>query len=167
MFFFTVWFWYHYVVISQLSVGRMQTVILTVKIPSIQSSRKVKVCLDETVGELIRWALLQYTLPPISLHLSPIPHLSLSLLRVLSSEFSGANYLSFPPSIHNTSTTSSQYIHVLTFDPYSTLMRRVPDPESPRWAHMSLYLSTKDERGGAWMEDFKFLAAYKLKNTVS
>ena len=32
----------------------MQTVILTVKIPNIHSSRKVKVCLDETVGELIR-----------------------------------------------------------------------------------------------------------------
>jgi hypothetical protein len=84
----------------RLSVGRMQTVILTVKIPNIHSSRKVKVCLDETVGELI-----------------------------------------------------------------STLMRRVPDPESRRWEHMSLYLSTKDERGGVWMEDFKFLAAYKLKPT--
>ena len=32
---------------------------------------------------------------------------------------------------------------------------------------MSLYLSTKDEGGGVWMEDFKFLAAYKLKPTVS
>ena len=39
---------------SQLSVGRMQAIILTVKIPSIHTSRKVKVCLDETVGELIR-----------------------------------------------------------------------------------------------------------------
>ena len=46
-------------------------------------------------------------------------------------------------------------------------MRRVPDPDSPRWAHMSLYLSAKDERGGTWLEDYKFLAAYKLKNTVS
>jgi hypothetical protein len=77
-----------------------RAVILTVKIPSIHSSRKVKVCLDETVGELI-----------------------------------------------------------------STLMRRVPDPESKRWEYMCLYLSTKDERGGVWMEEFKFLAAYKLKTT--
>ena len=46
-------------------------------------------------------------------------------------------------------------------------MRRVPDPETRRWEHRSLYLSTKDERGGVWMEDFKFLAAYKLKPTVS
>jgi hypothetical protein len=84
----------------RLSVGRMQAIILTVKIPSIHTSRKVKVCLDETVGELI-----------------------------------------------------------------STLMRRVPDPDSSQWAHMSLFLSTKDERGGVWMEDFKFLAAYKLKPT--
>ena len=42
--------------LSQLSVGRLHSVILTVKIPSIQSSRKVKVSLDETVGELIRYA---------------------------------------------------------------------------------------------------------------
>ena len=53
------------------------------------------------------------------------------------------------------------------FNPCSTLMRRVPEPDSPRWAHMSLYLSSKDERGGVWMQDFKFLAAYKLKPTVS
>ena len=41
-------------VVLQLSSGRMQAVILTVRIPSILSSRKVKVCLDETVGELVR-----------------------------------------------------------------------------------------------------------------
>lgn len=52
-------------------------------------------------------------------------------------------------------------------DVSSTLMRRVPDPDSKRWEHMSLFLSTKDERGCVWMEDFKFLAAYKLKPTVS
>ena len=46
-------------------------------------------------------------------------------------------------------------------------MRRVPDPDSSRWVHMCLYLSTKDKRGGVWMEEFKFLAAYRLKPTVS
>ena len=47
-------------------------------------------------------------------------------------------------------------------------MRRVPDPDSPRWTHVCLYLSGKDGRGGGvWMEEFKFLAAYKLKPTVS
>ena len=51
---------------------------------------------------------------------------------------------------------------------YSTLMRRVPEPDSPRWAHMSLYLRSKDnEIPGLWMEDYKFLQAYKLKPTVS
>ncbi|XP_019851329.1 PREDICTED: uncharacterized protein LOC100638387 isoform X1 [Amphimedon queenslandica] len=87
----------------RLSVGKVheQSVILTIKIPAIQSSRKVKVCLDETVGELM-----------------------------------------------------------------STLMRRVPEPESTRWAHMSLYLRSKDfSAPGVWMEDYKFLAAYKLKPT--
>ena len=41
---------------AQLAVGKLHehSVILTIKIPSIQSSRKVKVCLDETVGELMR-----------------------------------------------------------------------------------------------------------------
>lgn len=38
----------------QLSIGRLHSVILTIKIPAIHSSRKVKVSLDETVGELIR-----------------------------------------------------------------------------------------------------------------
>ena len=38
----------------QLSVGRLHSVILTIKIPNIHSCRKVKVSLDETVGELIR-----------------------------------------------------------------------------------------------------------------
>jgi hypothetical protein len=87
----------------RLSVGKLheQSVILTIKIPAIQSSRKVKVCLDETVGELM-----------------------------------------------------------------STLMRRVPEPESTRWAHMSLYLRSKEFTvPGVWMEDYKFLAAYKLKVT--
>ena len=47
-------------------------------------------------------------------------------------------------------------------------MRRVPEPESIRWAHMSLYLRSKDFTvPGIWMEDYKFLAAYKLKTTVS
>lgn len=46
-------------------------------------------------------------------------------------------------------------------------MRRVPEPDSPRWAHMSLYLRSKDsEIPGLWMEDYKFLQAYKLKPTV-
>ena len=46
-------------------------------------------------------------------------------------------------------------------------MRRVPEPESTRWAHMSLYLRSKDfSVPGVWMEDYKFLAAYKLKTTV-
>ena len=42
--------------VVQLAVGKLHehSVILTIKIPSIQSSRKVKVCLDETVGELMR-----------------------------------------------------------------------------------------------------------------
>lgn len=54
------------------------------------------------------------------------------------------------------------------FFKFSTLMRRVPEPESSRWAHMSLYLRTKDSSvPGVWMEDYKFLAAYKLKATVS
>lgn len=38
----------------QLSSGRLHSVILTIRIPAIHSCRKVKVCLDETVGELIR-----------------------------------------------------------------------------------------------------------------
>ena len=47
-------------------------------------------------------------------------------------------------------------------------MRRVPDPESPRWNHMALYLyPRKPSTQGSWMEDYKFLAAYKLKPTVS
>ena len=47
-------------------------------------------------------------------------------------------------------------------------MRRVPDPESSRWAHMALYLRPKNSSvAGVWMEDYKFLAAYKLKATVS
>ena len=47
-------------------------------------------------------------------------------------------------------------------------MRRVPEPDSPKWAHMSLYLRSKDsEVPGLWMEDYKFLQAYKLKPTVS
>ena len=46
-------------------------------------------------------------------------------------------------------------------------MRRVPEPDSARWAHMSLYLRSKDnEIPGLWMEDYKFLQAYKLKPTV-
>ena len=40
---------------TQLSVGRLHSVIITIKIPSIQSCRKVKVSLDETVGELMRY----------------------------------------------------------------------------------------------------------------
>ena len=56
---------------------------------------------------------------------------------------------------------------LLLFSP-STLMRRVPDPESNRWAHMALYLRSKSSSmPGMWMEDYKFLAAYKLKATVS
>lgn len=83
----------------RLSIGKLHSVIITIKIPSILSCRKVKVCLDETVGELI-----------------------------------------------------------------STLMRRVPDPDSPRWTHMALYLHSRDPaKPGIWMEDYKFLAAYKLK----
>ena len=51
---------------------------------------------------------------------------------------------------------------------HSTLMRRVPDPESPRWNHMALYLHSREpNQPGIWMEDYKFLAAYKLKPTVS
>ena len=47
-------------------------------------------------------------------------------------------------------------------------MRRVPDPESPRWNHMALYLHSREpSQPGIWMEDYKFLAAYKLKPTVS
>lgn len=47
-------------------------------------------------------------------------------------------------------------------------MRRVPEPDSNRWAHMSLYLRSKEFTvPGIWMEDYKFLAAYKLKSTVS
>ncbi|XP_064383914.1 uncharacterized protein LOC135332919 isoform X2 [Halichondria panicea] len=85
----------------RLSVGRLHSVILTVKIPVIQSSRKVKVSLDETVGELI-----------------------------------------------------------------STLKRRIPDPDSSRWVHMALYLQSREsDVHGLWMEDYKFLAAYKLKAT--
>ncbi len=38
----------------QLSVGRLHSVIVTIKIPNVHSCRKVKVSLDETVGELIR-----------------------------------------------------------------------------------------------------------------
>ena len=50
----------------------------------------------------------------------------------------------------------------------STLMRRVPDPDSPRWTHMALYLHSRDpSKLGIWMEDYKFLAAYKLKASVS
>lgn len=45
---------------SQLSVGRLHSVIVTIKIPSIQSCRKVKVSLDETVGELMRYIVLSY-----------------------------------------------------------------------------------------------------------
>ena len=47
-------------------------------------------------------------------------------------------------------------------------MRRVPDPDSPRWTHMALYLHSRDPaKPGIWMEDYKFLAAYKLKASVS
>ena len=71
-------------------------------IPAIQSSRKVQVCLEETVGDLV-----------------------------------------------------------------SMLMRRVPDPGSSNWSHMSLYLTPRDKSDrGIWLEDFKFLSAYKLKSTV-
>ena len=47
-------------------------------------------------------------------------------------------------------------------------MRRIPDPDSPRWTHMALYLQAREPgTSGIWMEDYKFLAAYKLKATVS
>lgn len=47
------------------------------------------------------------------------------------------------------------------------LMRRVPDPGSSNWSHMSLYLTPRDKNDrGIWLEDFKFLSAYKLKSTV-
>ena len=46
-------------------------------------------------------------------------------------------------------------------------MRRVPDPDSPRWAHMALYLQSREpSTPGRWMEDYSFLAAYKLKASV-
>ena len=49
----------------------------------------------------------------------------------------------------------------------SMLMRRVPDPGSSNWSHMSLYLTPRDKNDrGIWLEDFKFLSAYKLKSTV-
>ena len=50
----------------------------------------------------------------------------------------------------------------------STLMRRVPDPDSPRWTHMALFLQSRDPSIlGRWMDDYRFLAAYKLKASVS
>jgi len=49
----------------------------------------------------------------------------------------------------------------------STLMRRVPDPDSPRWTHMALFLQSREpSTPGRWMEDYRFLAAYKLKASV-
>ena len=46
-------------------------------------------------------------------------------------------------------------------------MRRVPDPENPRWNHMALLLHPGSPTApGIWMEDYKFLAAYKLKPSV-
>lgn len=57
-------------------------------------------------------------------------------------------------------------MHVSFFNT-STLMRRVPDPDSPRWAHMALYLQSREpSTPGRWMEDYSFLAAYKLKASV-
>ena len=55
----------------------------------------------------------------------------------------------------------------ISFFNNSTLMRRVPDPDSPRWAHMALYLQSREpSTPGRWMEDYSFLAAYKLKASV-
>jgi len=46
-------------------------------------------------------------------------------------------------------------------------MRRVPDPENSRWNHMALLLHPGSPTAqGIWMEDYKFLAAYKLKPSV-
>ena len=58
-------------------------------------------------------------------------------------------------------------LDLCTLSPRSTLMRRVPDPESSRWNHMSLLLHPGGASApGIWMEDYKFLAAYKLKASV-
>lgn len=38
----------------KVALGRLQSVMLTVHIPAIKSTRKIKVSLDETIGELIR-----------------------------------------------------------------------------------------------------------------
>ena len=58
--------------------------------------------------------------------------------------------------------------HVCVWLVCSTLMRRVPDPDGARWNHMALYLQPREkEPTGVWMEDFKFLAAYKLRSSVS
>ena len=40
----------------QVALGRLQSIVLTVHIPAIKSTRKMKVSLDETIGELIRSA---------------------------------------------------------------------------------------------------------------
>ena len=70
-----------------------------------------------------------------------------------------------------TSSSSSSSLSLslsLSLPPFSTLMRRVPDPESPRWNHMALLLHPGGASSpGVWMEDYKFLAAYKLKASVS
>nr|WEL12724.1 ras guanine nucleotide exchange factor K-like [Halisarca dujardinii] len=82
----------------RVALGRLQAVVLMVRIPAINSIRKMKVSLDETIGELI-----------------------------------------------------------------STLKRRIPNPDSPRWRHMQLFLiRSKPEPLSIWLDDYKFLATYRL-----
>lgn len=50
----------------------------------------------------------------------------------------------------------------------STLMRRIPDPESAQWRHMQLFLCPRNEEDrGVWLDNYKFLATYKILDTVS
>ena len=47
-------------------------------------------------------------------------------------------------------------------------MRRIPDPESPQWRHMQLFLCPRnEEEKGVWLDNYKFLATYKVVDTVS
>ena len=65
----------------------------------------------------------------------------------------------------------STYLYgILTvcFNIISTLKRRIPDPDNPKWRHMQLFMvSRKEADPGIWMDDYKFLASYKLQNEVS
>jgi hypothetical protein len=45
----------------------------------------------------------------------------------------------------------------------STLKRRIPNPDSPRWRHMQLFLIRNNpEPLTFWLDDYKFLATYRL-----